>query len=119
MKHWSTFLLVILATAVFGRVAAFVLPWWGLALAAALAGWLYARKGWTAFAGGLLGGALLWGAYAAAAASGEGQLLAHRMAELSGMSSSGILLLLVALIGGLVAGLAAWTGWQGRRAFQG
>ncbi len=108
-------LMVLLSTAVLGSLASYALPWWGLAPAAALAGLLFARKGGPSLIGGLLGGGLLWFAYAAAAASGEGQALTARMAELSGMGSPAVLMIVVALIGALLAGLGAWTGWQARR----
>jgi hypothetical protein len=111
----TNFFAVLVGAAVFGRLAVYGLPWWGVAVGAALAGLMLARKGWIAFAGGLAGIGLLWGAYAAAAASAEGQVLAERLAALTGAGSPGALVGAVALVGGLLGGLAAWTGWQLRR----
>ena len=108
------FLLILLAA----PVAQLVLPWWiitPVAFALALA---LGRRGWGAFWAGFAGVGLGWLVLASwLNLQNEGHL-SHRVAELIPLGGSGWLLVLVtAVLGGLVGGLAALAGVWLRQAF--
>lgn len=94
-----------------------ILPWWVLAVVAfALAFWLAPKAG-VAFWAGFGGIALGWlGLSLFFHLRNEG-LLTSRVATLFTLPHPLLLLLVTALVGGLVGGLASLTGYFCRRAF--
>ena len=84
-------------------------PWWGIALAAGLSTLLIPRKGKSAFLSGFAGIAIFWAAVALYFNGLNEGLLGNRMAALFGVSSSHILILVSALVGGLIGGMSALT----------
>lgn len=101
----------VILTALLAMVGGFYFPWWSLAIAAFLIATLVHQKAPKAFLGGFLGIFLLWGGLAWWKDIENGGLLSKRMAELLKLGGNSFLLILVtALIGGLVGGLAAMTG---------
>lgn len=107
------FLLILLLTA----VAQYFLPWWMIAVVPfAVACWR-SRSAGGAFGAGFLAIALLWAGVAFWQSNANDNLLAGRMANLLPVGGSTlVLLLLTALLGGLVGGVAAWAGYLSRRA---
>jgi hypothetical protein len=95
-----------LLTLVVCLVLQLFLPWWSLAVGAAVVAFFFDQSGWRAFLGGFVAAFLLWGAAAAWLNSSGGSLLADRLNQLLPVNS----LLLTGLVGGLVGGLAALTG---------
>jgi hypothetical protein len=104
--------IISIALAVFlgGAVVQSLLPWWSLPVFTALLGLWFKVGPMRALLGGLLGGALLWGGYAAVLNAQNDGLLSERIGLLLGGVSGLVLILLTAFIGGLFAGLGAWTG---------
>jgi hypothetical protein len=112
------FLLSILLTAVLAFVAGMYLEWWSIAIAAFLVALLLPQRLGRSFLAGFLGIFILWGVLAFWIDIKNDSLLSNKMAELFGLGSSGILLVLItALVGALVAGFAAMSGssLRGRR----
>ncbi|QIL76290.1 hypothetical protein [Hymenobacter sp. HDW8] len=99
-------LILIVATA-----AQLVLPWWSITPIALVLAFVLGRRGWGAFLAGFAGVGLGWLALASwLNIQNEGHL-SHRVAELIPLGGNGWLLVLVtAVLGGLVGGLAALAG---------
>jgi hypothetical protein len=105
MKVLATVLLVSIPA----YLLQFYLPWWSLSVWAGLVGFMLNQKNAWGFLGGLLGGALLWGGFAAYHIfQGEGYMT-HRMAMNFGVPSF-VLWLATAMIGGITAGLGLLSG---------
>lgn len=104
-------LLAILLTALLAFVAGLYADWWTIAIAAFLVALLLPQTPGAAFLSGFLGIFILWGILAIWSNVANNGLLAGKIAKILPLGGSTILLILVtALIGGLVSGLAAMTG---------
>ncbi|MCU0353487.1 MAG: hypothetical protein MUD08_07090 [Cytophagales bacterium] len=93
------------------------LPWWIAApVAFGLAFWRAksSREAWLA---GFLSIFLLWGAAAFFHNFRNDSILAARVAQVIPVKFPIVLLLLTALIGGVISGLAAWSGYCWKRLF--
>ncbi len=97
---------------VFGLIAGETLPWWGIGLAGLVAGFWKAPSAWKALGGGFAGAGLLWLAAAGYIHLSSGGILTVKIAGIAGVSPPSVLIGLTALIGGLVAGLAAVAGFH-------
>lgn len=104
-------ILQILLILLLARLLSFFLPWWSLAPAAFIIGLLLARKSGGAFLAGFLGIFLLWGAYAYLYNLENDGLLAGKMGELLGGLSPLLMILVTAVLGGLLGGLASLSGF--------
>jgi hypothetical protein len=98
----------ILLTALLGFVSGLYLPWWGIAVAAALVNVLLPLRPGKAFLSGFIAIFLLWGIMAWGIDSANGSILSQRIALILPLGGSSTLFILVtALVGGLVGGMAA------------
>ncbi len=88
------------------------LPWWSVAIGAAIVAFFFEQSGWRAFAGGFVAVFILWVAAASWLNATGGAILATRLNQLLPLNS----LLLTGLVGGLVGGFAALTGKMVRAA---
>jgi hypothetical protein len=107
MKIIIAAILTILLAFAFG----IYLPWWSLAIAAFI---VYAlvpvNPGW-AFISAFLGAFLLWGGMAWVISTNNDHILAHRISQVILKKDDPVTLTLItALIGAIVAGLAALSG---------
>jgi len=93
------------------------LPWYSIAIMPFLVGIFLSGKARTAFFSGFLAIALLWGTLSLMIYYQSGGILSIKIAELLGVGSTAILILLTAFSGGLVAGLWGWTGYALRSLF--
>jgi hypothetical protein len=109
------FLLLTALTLLLAFVAHQWLPWYAVALAAALAAWLMKAPAPLSFLAGFLAAALLWGVSAGWINHGNEGLLAERVGRLFGGLSPAAMVGLSALLGGLTGGLGALTGSLARR----
>ena len=99
-----------------GLIAQFFLPWWIIApVAFGLAAWRASSAG-QAFGAGFLGIGLGWLGASLLIHLRTGGILTARMAELLPLHSSAGLIGITVLVGGLVGGLAALSGYLVRRA---
>jgi hypothetical protein len=107
----------ILLIALLSFVAGLYLPWWWIALAAALVNVLLPLRPGMAFLSGFIAVFLLWGIMAWGIDSANGSILSQRIAQILPLEGSTVLLILVtALVGGLVGGMAALSGSYLKRA---
>lgn len=110
-----------IATAFLSALLAFALglyfPWWTVALAGAIVSAVLNPKPWQAFLAGMAGVFLLWYLVIYLKSTANSHVLAHRMSLfILKQDSPGMLILVSALVGGLVAGFGALTGSLFRRA---
>ena len=106
-KFIVSILLVALLSGGFGMFG----PWWVIAVAAFLVTSLIAQKPSRSFWSGFIGIFLLWSVLALVIDFSNGQILSQKIARLLPLGGSSIALILVtAIVGALVGGLAALTG---------
>jgi hypothetical protein len=104
-------LVAIILTALLAFVAGLYFTWWGLAVAAFLVSVFIHQRAGKAFLSGFLGVFILWGVLAWWIDTKNDGILSKRIAGLLKLGDNSMLLILItALIGALVAGLAAMTG---------
>ena len=105
------FILSVLLIALLSYIAGLYLPWWSIALVAFAVSLLITQSLGAAFLSGFTGIFLLWALLAVWIDSKNESLLSHKIAQLFPLGGSSILLIIVtALVGGLVGGLAAMSG---------
>src|SRR5688500_4859577 len=105
------FITSVFLTALLSFVLGLYLTWWSPAIAAFVIAALILQKPAYAFLSGFLGLFLLWGLFAGIINSSNDGILAARVALIFPLGGSSFLLMLVtAVIGALVAGLAALSG---------
>ncbi len=105
-------------TILLGLLLQLALPWWSIVFGGAIAGAIGTRNLFTAFMGGLLGAALLWGGYAAYLNDLNQGLLAEKMGVLlQGVGATGMLII-TAIVGGIYGGLGALLGCWALKLFR-
>lgn len=110
------FIVSLLLTAIVSFACGLYLPWWSVALVAFVVAALIPQKPGKAFLSGFMALFLCWGCLAFYIDLKNDHILSQRVAELIVKSSSSwVMVLLTAFIGGLVAGLAALAGSYLRR----
>ena len=105
------FLIQVLVTIVLCFALQFFLPWWTLAIGAFVVAFIFDSKGWSSFAAGFLGVALLWIIMAGYITIVTDSILTSKLNQLLPINS----LVITALVGGLVGGFSALTGAYFRR----
>jgi hypothetical protein len=106
------FILLVSLIALSTWLAELIFPWWSAALCAALLTSLIPTRGFKAFLSGFLGVGLLWLFGALLFSIQTDYILTQKVAELMQLGSSGVLIVITALIGALTGGLGALTGHQ-------
>ena len=102
------FLVSIILIALLSVSVCLYLPWWSIAIVAFLVAAAIPQKPWKAFLAGFIALFLLWGALSFYISSNNEHLLAHKVSLLIlKMDSPVLLITATALVGALVAGLAA------------
>lgn len=111
------FLASIVLIALLGVAACLYLPWWSIALVAFIVAAIIPQKPLPAFLAGFIALFVSWGALSWYISSYNNHLLAHKVSLLIlKMDNPMLLILATALIGALVAGLAALSGSFVRKA---
>lgn len=87
-----------------------VLPWWGIAITGLILGFQLKPKSGTAFGYGFLALFLLWGGQALYIHFANDGILSTRIAEMLGVGSPYLVVLITGVLGGLVSGLAVLSG---------
>jgi hypothetical protein len=107
MKFFISLILTILLS----FAACLFLPWWSIAIAAFLVAALMPQKPGKAFITGFTALFLLWGGLSFWISNNNNHVLAHKVSQLILKMDNPIMLVLAtALIGAVVAGLAALAG---------
>lgn len=86
------------------------LPWWSIALPGVLLGYLFKQKGAASFGWGFLALFVLWGGQALYIHFANDGILSTRIAEMLGVGSPFLVILITGILGGLVSGLATLSG---------
>jgi hypothetical protein len=109
-------LVAIILTALLSFVFGLYLPWWSIAIAAFISALLIPMKSGKAFLAGFLGVFILWALLAWWIDMKNQGILSKKVAEIFPLGGSSFLLILVtALIGALVGGIASMSGSYLRR----
>jgi hypothetical protein len=107
----SKFFVSILLTGLLSFVSGLYLPWWGIALAAGLVSLVIPQRPGMAFLSGFLAVFLLWALLAWSIDAANESILSKKIAMILPLGGSSVLLILItALVGALVGGLAALSG---------
>ncbi len=109
------FIVSVLLIALLSLAVCLYLPWWTIAVVAFIVTSLIPQNPIRSFLAGFLALFLLWGTLAWTISSNNEHLLAKKVAMILKMGSPAILIVVTALIGALVAGLAALAGSYVRR----
>jgi hypothetical protein len=105
------FIVSIFLTAILSFIGGLYMQWWSLAIASFLVAVLIHQRSTKAFLSGFLGVFILWAGLAWWIDIKNEGVLSKKIAELFSLGGSSTLLILIsALIGALVAGLAAVSG---------
>ena len=102
------FIIQLLTVIAIGFVFELFLPWWSVAIAAFIAGFVVRSN--ANFLAGLLGVALLWLTKAWLIDMSSPSILAEKVADICPLHSKSLLFIVMAIMGGLVGGFAALTG---------
>ncbi len=102
----------------FSLLGGWLFPWWWPAVAGLALGFLMAKRPGSAFVTGFLGAAMAWLLFAAYRDWQNHHVLAVRIAALFHLPSGPAVVASTALLGGIIGGLGAWTGFSWRRYFK-
>lgn len=111
------FSILLISIVVLGYLSQFFFPWWAIVPIAFIGGMVLAKNGPHAFTAGFLAIFLLWAAQSLWMSSANQGILADKMGVLLGGLPGGALPWVSALVGGILSGLGALSGFLGRRAF--
>lgn len=105
------FIVSLLLTALLSFAAGLYLPWWSIAICAFVVSVLIIQQPFRAFLAGFGGVFLLWLVLSWAIDVANNEILSHKIAQIFPLGGISFLLILVtAIVGGLVGGLAALSG---------
>lgn len=107
--------LFLIFTIITGFIAQQFLPWWIIAVMAAILSFIFDLKIGISFWAGFAAAALLWGGYAGYLNFQNEGILAERIGKLLGGLNGILLVLVTSLIGGIFGGLGALTGSLARK----
>lgn len=108
------YILFVIATIGIGLLLQQLLPWWSIALIAAILSFALNIRISASFWLGFLAVALLWGGYAGILSAANEGILAARIGKLLGGLNGTVLIFVTGLLGGIFGGLGALTGSLGR-----
>jgi hypothetical protein len=104
------FLVSLILTALLSFISGLYLPWWGMAFVAFGVALLIHQKSGKAFLSGFAGLFLLWVILAWWISNANGGNLSGRIAQLLGVNSRFLLVLITGFVAGSVGGFAAMSG---------
>ena len=87
-----------------------ILPWWSIAIPGLIFGYQFKKSSWFSFGLGFLALFLLWGVQAMFIHFSNDGIMSTRIAEMLGVGSPYLVILITGILGGLVSGLATLTG---------
>jgi hypothetical protein len=111
------FIRLFLLIAVLGFICQLFLPWWSLAVVSFLAAWGLAFRAGSAFWAGFSGIGLGWLVVSLFFNFRNNGLLAAKVATLFKLPHAALLIFVTVLIGALIGGLAALSGYFFRKLF--
>ena len=111
------FIIRILLIAGVSYLFSMFLPWWGIALAAAMASFVLPGHGFNVFVSGFLGVGLLWMSYAWKTDVETGSIISEKIVQLFPVNDVSLLIIGTGVIGGLVGAFSGLTGSTFRQIF--
>jgi hypothetical protein len=112
------FIIAIILTALLAGITTWLLPWWMIAVSAFLVMLIISLKPLGGFFAGFLGIAILWLTIVVMKDMGNAHVLSGRMAKLFGLPNATLFLVVTVFLGGLIGGLAGWSGVLTRKIFR-
>ncbi|MEP1152419.1 MAG: hypothetical protein ABJH08_11885 [Balneola sp.] len=103
-------MILLLLLIITGYLINLVLPWWGIAITGLVLGFQMKPKSGKAFGIGFLALFLLWGGQALYTHLVNDGILSTRIAEMLGVGSPLLVVLITGVLGGLISGLAVLSG---------
>lgn len=103
-------MILLLLLIITGYLINLVLPWWGIAITGLVLGFQMKPKSGKAFGIGFLALFLLWGCQALYTHLVNDGILSTRIAEMLGVGSPLLVVLITGVLGGLISGLAVLSG---------
>ena len=94
------------------------LPWWSLAIAAFIGGFILKTRSVNSFLAGALGVGLLWLVIALKQDIGSDSVLSQKMTELVRLDNKNLLILITVLVGSIAGAFSSWTGDSLRKLFE-
>jgi len=110
MKTFKVLIKIILTAVLAFSFQSTAAAWWTVAVAGFLISFIISSNGISSFIAGFLGIALLWFIDAAYTNFTSDSILTDKIAAIFSLPSSGLLVLITSIIGGLAGGLGALTG---------
>ncbi len=105
------FITALILTALLGYAGPLYFPWWSFAITSLIVSIVIHQSSGKSFVSGFLGLFLLWAIHVIIIDNANEHLLSKKVAHLLPFNGSSVILILVtAILGGLVSGLAALTG---------
>lgn len=86
------------------------LPWWSIAIPGLVLGYQFNKSAWASFGWGFLALFLLWGGQALYIHFANDGILSTRIAEMLGVGSPYLVILITGVLGGSVSGIATLSG---------
>ena len=86
------------------------LPWWSIAIPGLIFGYFFKKKGAVSFGWGFLAVFLLWAGQALYIHFANNGILSTRVANMIGIDTPYLVVLITGILGGLVSGLATLSG---------
>ena len=95
-------------------ISAFLLnllfPWWSIVIPGLIFGYLFKHKAGSSFGWGFLALFLLWGGQTMFIHFSNDAIMSTRIAEMLGVGSPYLVILITGFLGGLISGMATLTG---------
>lgn len=110
-------MILVLLIAATAWLLSLLLPWWSVALPGLVFGGWLGQKGKTAFLAGFLGIGILWFIQSFYIYIANEGILAARIAEALQVTYPALVILATVIVGGLVGGFSALTGYLFKDAF--
>jgi hypothetical protein len=104
------FILLVITVSILAALAEYFAPWWLIAVVAFVVALVAGLKPGQSFLMGFLGIALFWFVAALISDYANDHILANRMAKVFHLPGGILFILVSAIIGGIVGGLASWSG---------
>ncbi|MCP3659928.1 MAG: hypothetical protein GY830_06275 [Bacteroidetes bacterium] len=112
-----SFLIQIILTITFSYLLETFCPWWSIAISSFIIPLFINSKASKVFLGGFAAISSLWMTYAAIIDVQTNSIISSKVAPLFGFSNSIFLVLITGLVGGLVGGFSALTGFYFKSLF--
>ena len=106
------FIIQLILTLIIGYIAEHLFPWWSIAIGAFFISLLLLNSQFVSFMSGFTATSFLWMMKAAIVDVHTNSILSLKIAPIFHLTHPTSLVLLTGLIGGMIGGLSAWSGYH-------